>query len=231
MKHKIFGYGEIGKAIGKCLSEYSIKEKNFEHGDVECYCLHVCFFCDGFHDIVSAEIERSGAEVVIIHSTVIPGTTKKLQDKYPLVEVVHSPVIGVHPDLYKGLKTFFKFIGCDRDYRKAVDCIDFDMNLIHIPIMNSEITEKLKLLSTTYYGVCIAMHQYAKDLLGNNFDRFEEWNENYNSGYQELNMGNVARPILYAPNGKIGGHCVIPNAKILKEVLPHELLDAILKYE
>jgi hypothetical protein len=40
-----------------------------------------------------------------------------------------------------------------------------------------------------------------------------DFNKTYNAGY--VLKPNVIRPVLYAPSGKIGGHCVVPNAKIL----------------
>jgi hypothetical protein len=62
---------------------------------------------------------------------------------------------------------------------------------------------------------------------------FEEavtkWNKDYNESYMKLGKGNVVRPVLYPPN-KIGGHCVIPNAKILKGVTDSTAIDLLLEY-
>jgi len=58
------------------------------------------------------------------------------------------------------------------------------------------------------------------------------FNKTYNEGYTNLDMKNVARPILHPPKGnKIGKHCVIPNAEMLKKYLDSEALDLILKYK
>jgi hypothetical protein len=40
-------------------------------------------------------------------------------------------------------------------------------------------------------------------------------NITYNEGYSDLNMEHVVRPVLRNYPGKIGGHCVIPNAELM----------------
>jgi len=50
-------------------------------------------------------------------------------------------------------------------------------------------------------------------------------NNTYNEGYEELGMPNVRRPVLYPPEGKIGGHCIAPNF----ELLPDSLLKRMAK--
>jgi hypothetical protein len=45
----------------------------------------------------------------------------------------------------------------------------------------------------------------------------------------ELGQGHVVRPILYPPDGPIGGHCVVPNAKILSEEYESEFLRFIIE--
>ena len=51
---------------------------------------------------------------------------------------------------------------------------------------------------------------------GLNFDLvYTAANRSYNEGYLDLGMWHVQRPVLKDFPGKIGGHCVIPNAKLL----------------
>ena len=58
----------------------------------------------------------------------------------------------------------------------------------------------------------------------------------YNDGYKKLGVHNVQRPDLFRiPDGKvIGGHCVIPNAVLLKKMFPKSdavnAFDYILRY-
>ena len=83
---------------------------------------------------------------------------------------------------------------------------------------NSDSTELAKLLSTTYYGLCIAWHGEMKkmcDKYNVRFDVIDEWTKTYNSGYKELGMPHVVRPALYPPKNGIGGHCIVSNVEIL----------------
>ena len=101
--------------------------------------------------------------------------------------------------------------------------------------MNSETTELAKVLSTTYYGVIIAWHGEMKKICDKYNVNFEKsvtlWNETYNRGYLTLGKENVIRPVLYPPPPSIGGHCVVPNAKILKKEVISKALDLIMDYE
>jgi UDP-N-acetyl-D-mannosaminuronate dehydrogenase len=96
---------------------------------------------------------------------------------------------------------------------------------------SSRTTEVAKLLDTSYYGVCIAWHDYAKQLCEKHGVNFKEaqthYNLTYNRGYEELEKTNVIRPTLTPPEGSIGGHCVVPNAELLREELDSKLLEAI----
>ena len=91
------------------------------------------------------------------------------------------------------------------------------------------------MLDTTYYGVCIAWHAEMKKMCDHENLSFDEvvsnFNETYNDGYKKLGKENVIRPVLYPPTNNIGGHCVIQNAKLLKENYLSEALDLILKYQ
>jgi hypothetical protein len=44
---------------------------------------------------------------------------------------------------------------------------------------------------------------------------YTEFNRTYNEGYEELGRKEVARPYLKYVDGKIGGHCVYQNSKLL----------------
>ena len=54
-----------------------------------------------------------------------------------------------------------------------------------------------------------------------------KFNHTYNEGYKKLGKTYVVRPVLY-PTDKIGGHCIIPNAKLLPRT---KLIDGLLDYE
>ena len=58
-----------------------------------------------------------------------------------------------------------------------------------------------------------------------------DFNTSYNEGYKKLGKNNVIRPVMFVDSKSIGGHCIVPNAEILKEYFRSEALDLILKYK
>jgi len=50
------------------------------------------------------------------------------------------------------------------------------------------------------------------------YHRVYTWpNATYNMGYKELGMDNVIRPVLTPPDGRISGHCIVPNFHLLPD--------------
>lgn len=227
----ILGYGEIGKAIAKFYRNPKIKDVKRDDGLKGIDILHVCIPWSGrFVDIVKREIKSAKPKVTIIHSTIVPGTVKKIGGS-----VVHSPVRGIHPHLYKGIKTFVKYIGADN--KKAAKLAEDHFKKLGIKTKTfypSKTTELAKLLDTSYYGLIIAWHGEMEKVckkLGVKFeDAVTDFNITYNKGYRNLGKHNVIRPVLFPPKGKIGGHCIVPNSKILKKYLKSKAIDLILKY-
>jgi len=232
----IFGYGEVGQAIAKFYKQAKIKDLNRDDGLKEVDILHICIpFNDNFIKILKREIKEIKPKLTIIHSTITPLTTKKLVDATKAL-VVHSPVRGIHPNLYSGIKTFVKYIGCDD--KKAGMLAKKHLEGLGIKtkvIQPSVATELGKLLSTSYYGLCIAWHGEMKEMCDKFGVDFEKavtgFNKTYNRGYKKLKKSNVVRPVLFPPEGPIGGHCINPNARILKKNFKSKALDLILKYD
>lgn len=232
----ILGNGQIGQAISKFYKNPFVKDIKRDDGLIGVDVLHVCIpYNDKFIEIILEEIAKINPKLVIIHSTVAPGTTKELALKFPGM-VVHSPVRGIHPNLYKGIKTFVKYIGADD--KKAGSAAKKHLESLGIKtklFFPSAATELGKIFDTSYYGVCIAWHGEMKkicEILKVDFGQaVTDFNTTYNKGYKKLGMGNVVRPVLRPPEGFIGGHCVVPNAKILKKILPSKALELILDYD
>lgn len=228
----ILGYGEIGSSLAKFYKNPKIKDLKRNDGLQGVEILHICIpWSDKFIDIVKKEIKEIKPKLTIIHSTVPPGTTKKIGGM-----VAHSPVRGVHPHLYEGIKTFVKYIGADNKKagemaKKHLESLGIKTKLVY----PSKTSELAKLFCTTYYGLCIAWHgEMAKICKKEKVDFNDvvtELNKTYNEGYAKLGKKNVIRPVLFAPENGIGGHCVIPNAKILKKYYKSKAIDLILKYE
>ena len=222
-KHLIIGAGEVGLALKEVLSKkwpVSIRDARDElSGTFDV--LHICFPpVKGFLKIVRGYIKQYKPRLVIIHSTVPIGTTSKLGDI-----AVHSPIRGVHPHLADGIRTFVKYFGGKR----AKVAAEY-FKVIGIPTRIykvAETTETLKILDTTYYGWNIIFAKEAKricDKLGLDFDEvYSMPNQDYNQGYTKLGKPNVVRPVLLPTSGKIGGHCVIQNTKLLRDWLTDTL--------
>jgi len=212
----ILGYGEVGQAIAKFYTNSKIKDLNRDDGLKGVEILHICIpWSNNFIKIAKKEIKKIKPKLTIIHSTVAPGTTKKIGGM-----IVHSPVRGVHPHLYEGIKTFVKYIGADN--KRAGDLAKKHLESLGIKtkvLRSSTVTEALKLWDTTQFGWMIVLNKEIKkwcDKKGLNFDAiYTEANKSYNEGYRKLGKPEVMRPYLKYIPGKIGGHCVIPNCRLL----------------
>jgi len=229
----IIGYGEIGRGLDKVYKEKGyipkIKDLYMDDDLRDVDVLNICIpYTESFVRDVKHYIYGIQPGLVIIHSTVPPGTTDEISTDYP--QVVHSPVRGVHPHLDEGIKTFIKVFG-GMKATEAAEHYEQDLHITSCVYSSSRATEVAKLLDTSYYGVCIAWHDYVRQLCEQNGVSFEEaqshYNTTYNEGYKELGKSNVVRPTLTPPDGKIGGHCVVPNAELLREELDSKLLEAI----
>jgi hypothetical protein len=247
MKIGILGYGEIGQTIHKLYDNNTnsksfqvfIKDLNKDDGFVDLDILNVSIPYNDSFDFLKAVkdvIQTSKTKLAIIHSTVAVGTIRKLKELVPQTAIVHSPCRGVHPNLYEGIMTFPKFVGAPliEDAAIAVEHLN-SLNVKTILCDNSETTELAKLLDTSYYGICIAYHGEAKkacEKFGANFDQvMTTYNQTYNEGYTTLGKSNVVRPVLSAPAGGIGGHCVVENAELLSKQFVSPALDFIVTYK
>lgn len=228
----VLGYGEIGKAIEQiCLESKlnvfwkDLNKSNLPDTDIDI--LHVCIPYTDYNkfknDIYEVALEYE-PELIIINSTVKIGTTERLiKDFYKKnipAEIVFSPCRGVHPDLYKGLKTFIKYIGGSQ-IAVELAASHFDDIKIETKFMNLRSLEAAKLHSTTNYGKSIKIAKDINDHCKTNNLNFEdvytEWNKTYNNGFKTLGKPEFCRPILYPPDNGLGGHCILENAEILYE--------------
>lgn len=233
----IIGYGEIGMSIYDMYVENGYLPHVFDPSlefmdDISsCDILNICIpYTDNFVSIVNDYIFINNPKITIIHSTVAPGTTKKI-----IGNVCHSPIRGLHPNLKEAIKIFLKYIGSEnnkiaKEYAKHLETL----NIKSYICKDSLTSEYAKLFDTTYYGLCIAFHSEVMSLCNSESISFEEvmtiYNSSYNEGYKQLDKENVVRPILY-PTDHIGGHCIIPNAELLQKTFNSDILKTILKYK
>lgn len=209
----IVGYGEIGKSLhGVLKKKYTVHVRDIEDGpavdNVEV--LHICFpYFKKFVSEVKKYQKKYDPKFTVIHSTVPMGTAKKCNSYY-------SPVRGIHPHLEKSLKTFIKYLAPRNDVLAKY------FSSVGVKIEQHDSTESLevmKLYCTTIYGLNIIAEKEIWDYCqkhGLDFDIvYTKSNKTYNEGYKKLGFPQFVRYMLTHKDGKIGGHCVIPNCKIL----------------
>lgn len=206
----VIGLGQIGFAIAKVLECDGI-DKDQEAPQKSYKFLHICIpYSDDFVKIVKAYQELYTPDYTIIHSTVPLGTSRKC-------DATHSPCRGVHPKLEEGIRTFIKYFGGVDAYVCSLVFQEKGVTTYHTE--NQEDTEALKLWDTTQYGKMIMLEKEIYEWCKVNkvdFDLvYTKANEHYNEGYMKLGRHEVVRPYLKHMDGPIGGHCVLPNAKLL----------------
>jgi len=235
----ILGLGEVGSAIKKLAKDKFIvlvkdlKINEFHQSQIKV--LHVCIPYTGhFNQTVIRAVQAYQPKLVIINSTVKPGTTRIIYQSTQ-VHIVHTPIMGVHPNLAKYQKQFIKVIG-------AMDKASYKLARAHwqrlgapkiIPFSSPEQSELAKLLCTTYYGWNIIFNKIVYRLCqqtGTDFNQvYTQFNQVYNLGYKKTKP-NVIRPILNHIPGPIGGHCIIPNLEILNTITKDKALKWMLLF-
>jgi len=231
----IVGYGEIGQAVSKFYSSDSynlqIVDIDTKAKSFDCDVLHICFpYSVEFITESQRYIQQFSPRLIIIHSTIHPGTC----DEIDCDALVYSPVVGIHPHLYECMQTFKKFVA-GRNKDSVIRAVQH-LNSLGIDVATFKCTKSLetaKTLCTLYYGMCIAFHDEVNDLCTREELDYSEvmtlWNKEYNSGYKKIGKDNVVRPTLTPAHGKIGGHCVIPNAEMIADYFKSPIVDYVLR--
>lgn len=222
MKHLVVGMGEVGTAISNILKCKGHDPFNGVEAEGTFDVLHVCFPCKSkraFCKAIKSYEQQFGTSLTVVHSTVPIGTCDS-------INVVHSPIRGLHPNLEQGILTFVKFFG-GRDAEKAAD-IFRQLGITCITSPKAKNTEAMKLWDTLIYGLNILIEKEANKFCKDNSIDFDlvytQANKSYNEGYSKLGRNEYSKYVLSHKDGPIGGHCVIPNAKLLKTDLAKLLL-------
>tara|TARA_Y100000310_G_C20529868_1_gene737869 strand:- start:142 stop:888 length:747 start_codon:yes stop_codon:yes gene_type:complete len=229
----IIGLGEVGSAIKQVEEDAKNKvyviDRKFDSDLIESYdVIHICLpYVRGFIDACIHYLKTYPCDLAIIHSTVSVGVTSNIQKEFDM-PVVHSPIRGIHPKLYEGIKTFVKYVGGEVGAAEAAKTHLDSINIKTEILGCSKTTELAKILSTTYYGWNILFAKQVKklcDLSKLDYDKvYKKPNISYNIGYKKLGLDDaenhisVIRPVLYPPKGKIGGHCITSNFDLLPDI-------------
>jgi UDP-N-acetyl-D-mannosaminuronate dehydrogenase len=218
----VIGLGEVGGPLLEILrgahpaAGRDIEDRAFHGVKI----LHLCFpFGLDFVSSAARYVSLYEPEVVVVNSTVVPGTTKAIHEKTG-VPAVYSPVRGKHVRMTDELRRYRKFVAGTSVQAVAMVEDHFAAAGMTTQAMSSaEGLELAKLLETSYFGVLVA---WAQEM-----DRFAEsaaadyWE--IQGFFEEIDF---LPPVGFQP-GYIGGHCVMPNLELLEQVRQSVFIDAI----
>jgi len=229
----IIGTGEIGRPLYELLNgSYNTLPVDMIHypGNTKlsatCDWLHICIPGEvkDFNSVIVDLVIKYKPVVTMIHSTVVPGTTeainKQLLDEGNRTPVIFTPVHGKHQNnqMKKDMLYYPKYVGLYGKIDKEMVCAHLEkIGFADIRFMTSTTAaEWSKLLSTTVFGLQVAFAQEVERVC----DKFEL---DYNEVTDFFPIQADVRGAMYP--GFIGGHCVMPNIKIIKQLHESELLD------
>ncbi|MEM3626476.1 MAG: GDP-mannose dehydrogenase [Candidatus Bathyarchaeia archaeon] len=239
----VLGLGEVGRALFESLKEsgkfevygFDVDEEKMRAVGMvempsEVDVMHVCIPChsrEEFVDTVINNVERFKPKLVIINSTVYPGTTLEVHKHCSNSLVVHSPIRGVHKSLEHmkwELKRWKKYIGgVDSEAAEAARKHFEKLGLKTKVLKGCMETELAKLFETTYRAWMITcfqeMHRVSRHFKAD-FDNIVDFLE-------DTHKVRLDRPIMFPD--LIGGHCIIPNVELLLKAYDSEFLRLILK--
>ena len=227
-KDVVVGLGEIGLPILKILSKkekivgYDIdkklmNEKKFlQLNEFPTSFLHVAIpVTSKFDSNVIQLYKKFKPDCIVIHSTIPPGTTERLQKKLSS-PIIYSATRGVHKRMLRDLKRYTKFFAIHNSApKKQWATKTFSKKMLNSGIKTKQMSkpetlELAKILcDTSYLGWLINYAQLSNMIaIKHGVDYDEMWS--FSDEIQEF-LGN--RPKLYP--GHIGGHCVIPNLDLI----------------
>ena len=230
--------GEIGSPILKLLSKKQatigydldkrlVNETKFKKlQDTQTSFLHIAIPVTSKFDSNLLQLyKKFKPECIVIHSTIGPGTTERIQKKLD-VPVIYSATRGIHKRMFKDIKRYTKFFAISKNAPKkqwAVKTYSRKMKNCGIKTRQMTKPETLELAKiicdTSYLGWLVNYAQLSNIIATKHgVDYDEMW-----SFSDEIHKFLGNRPKMFP--GFIGGHCVIPNI----DLLHNQTLDLIKK--
>jgi UDP-N-acetyl-D-mannosaminuronate dehydrogenase len=237
-KDIVVGLGEIGFPILKLLSKkqttvgYDLdkrltnKLKLKKLQGTETSFLHIAIPVTSKFDSNLLQLyKKFKPECIVIHSTIGPGTTERIQKKLD-VPVIYSATRGIHKRMFKDIKRYTKFFAISKNAPKkqwAVKTYSRKMKNCGVKTRQMTKPETLELAKiicdTSYLGWLVNYAQLSNMIaIKHGVDYDEMW-----SFSDEIHRFLGNRPKMFP--GFIGGHCVIPNI----DLLHNQTLDLIKK--
>jgi len=229
-KNVVAGLGEIGNPILKLFSKesltvgFDINQKLIntiqfsKYENLPTRFLHICIpFNDKFIDNTISLYKKFRPEIIVIHSTISPGTTKKIQSELP-IPVIYSATRGVHRRMLLDLKRYTKFFSVEPNVPRAMwASSNFQKLMKNCQVKTKKMSNPLTLelakivVDTSYYGWLINYAQLSNMIAIENQVNYDEmW-----SFADEIHKFLGNRPKMFP--GFIGGHCVIPNLDLISD--------------
>ena len=227
--------GEVGAAIQTLLirgrfQTFGIdkREKKKVKLPKECDFLHITIpFVETkqFVGDVLKLIKKAKPKHIIIHSSVLPGTSLEIFEKAN-VPVCYSPVRGQHDNLFNDLKRYEKYFSPLP--RESADTFQEHFVAMGLKpsgyIKSPEELELVKLLDVCQYGILIGWAQECQRAL-----------KNISADYSLLQMFQAEHINFYPSKraditpGFAGGHCVEQDAILVDKIFKSDMLKAFLE--
>ena len=227
-KDVVAGLGEIGSPILKLLSKkqtvvgYDLdkrlvnesKLKKFQ--GMETLFLHIAIPVTSKFDSNLLQLyKKFKPECVVMHSTVGPGTTERIQEKLD-VPLIYSATRGVHKRMLKDIKRYTKFFAISKNAPKrqwAIKTYSRKMKNLGVKtkqMSKPETLELAKILCDTSYLGWLINYSQMTNVIAKSYDVNYDEMWLFSDEIHKL-LGN--RPKMYP--GHIGGHCIIPNLELI----------------
>ncbi len=220
-KDLVCGLGEIGSpilhlvskailAVGYDINPKLMDEKKFLKSELlPTELLHVCIpYNNKFEKNVLSLVSKFKPSAVVIHSTIRPGTTERLQ-KQLAIPVMYSATRGIHKRMIQDLKRYQKFYSVydwapnakwlQKTYQNRMKKAGIKTKAMSSPL----VLELAKIVvDTSYYGWLINYSQLSNMIAIQNKVSYDEmW-----SFSDEIHKYLGNRPKMFP--GFIGGHCL-----------------------
>ena len=227
-KNVVAGLGEIGSPILKLVLKvgpavgYDVNPKLMDgkifqkYENLQTSFLHICIpFSEKFIENVTLLSKKFKPECIVIHSTISPGTTTRLQHLLS-IPVIYSATRGVHKRMLYDMKRYTKFYAVEPTAPNSKWASSVYSKLlkscgVKTKQMSTPLTLELAkiVVDTSYYGWLINYAQLSNMIAIQHKVNYDEmW-----SFSDEIHKFLGNRPKMFP--GFIGGHCVIPNLDLI----------------
>ena len=228
-KFRLYGIDFDKKKMQDCKTTEPPNDSNID-------VLQVCIPAEDkikFVQIAKSYIEKYEPKLTVINSTVPIGTTMQLYKQCGGL-VAHSPCRGVHKNkeyMVKEFRRWTKYVGgATLEAGKAAEEHFKLVGLKTKQLANCTDTEFAKLFETTYRTWMIVffqkMQRLAREYNAVNPDLNIDFDETVEF-IEDTHRKRHDRPVMF-PN-IIGGHCLLPNSKLMLSKFEPEMLKLIIE--